>query len=116
MSIHIASRSNEQAKAHGEILGSRVEEKADDWSQRPDGFAGVHTWGKRMSKIMSTRSRLFRDRCDDDIVPVFCPTCQLFRHEMGRKEVGWKTPCASRGILLCMGLFSTFVPAMKENS
>jgi len=60
---------------------------------------GVLVCTKGYSEATEKRPRSFDGLCDDEAVPLICPTCQVSAQSVG----------AGDRLLLCMGLFSIFL-------
>ena len=88
-------------KTRGDVLGERLSHTSSPAivAGMPQGSQPGHD--EAVSPLLGGPWALYKLR-DDAVVPLICPTCQVFAGSL-------KTSC-QRLLLLCMGLFSIFRP------
>jgi len=84
-----------KSKEQGLFLGFAA------WNEKGDRPCCMHRWpdSPLMAQMQSAGPRAFNGLCDDEGVPLICPTCQVFAQSV----------LAGDRLLLCMGLFSIFL-------
>jgi hypothetical protein len=69
-------------------------------------WIGQACHGGAMASSQKSQPRAFDGLCDDEGVPVICPTCQVLAQSV----------LAGDRLLLCMGLFSIFLVGSQSDA